>query len=161
MVWGGICASSKTPLVFINKGVKINKENYQSKFWKLWYFPGLSSTSATSNGHSSRILLWRTKQKQLRRCAELIFWISSHLRNGHPTHLISILWITAYGRFWRPGPVLSPTKVWSHWRNCCSKSGIECWRRRCDVWPKISRGVWSSVSVQRRPLRKSLNMLYT
>jgi inhibitor of nuclear factor kappa-B kinase subunit alpha len=31
MVWGGICTSSKTPLVIINKGLKINEEYYQSK----------------------------------------------------------------------------------------------------------------------------------
>lgn len=28
MVWGGICASGKTPLIFVEKGVKLNKENY-------------------------------------------------------------------------------------------------------------------------------------
>ena len=29
MIWGGICASGKTPLVFIDKNVKINASNYQ------------------------------------------------------------------------------------------------------------------------------------
>lgn len=29
MVWAGICASGKTPLIFIDQGVKINKESYQ------------------------------------------------------------------------------------------------------------------------------------
>lgn len=29
MVWAGICATGKTPLVFINSGVKINKDVYQ------------------------------------------------------------------------------------------------------------------------------------
>jgi hypothetical protein len=31
IVWGRICTSSKTPLVIVNEGVKINKEYYQSK----------------------------------------------------------------------------------------------------------------------------------
>lgn len=29
MVWGGICASGKTPLVFVDQGVKINQEVYR------------------------------------------------------------------------------------------------------------------------------------
>ncbi|GFW94722.1 uncharacterized protein TNCV_4247621 [Trichonephila clavipes] len=29
MVWGGICASGKTPLVFVEKGVKINQKVYR------------------------------------------------------------------------------------------------------------------------------------
>ncbi|GBM92162.1 hypothetical protein AVEN_246038-1 [Araneus ventricosus] len=29
MVWGGICASSKTPLVFVDDGVKINHKVYR------------------------------------------------------------------------------------------------------------------------------------
>lgn len=29
MVWGGICASGKTPLIFVDKGVKINQELYR------------------------------------------------------------------------------------------------------------------------------------
>ena len=29
MVWGGICASGKTPLIFVAEGVKINTETYQ------------------------------------------------------------------------------------------------------------------------------------
>ena len=29
MVWGGICASGKTPLVFVEKEVKINQEVYR------------------------------------------------------------------------------------------------------------------------------------
>ena len=45
MVWGGICAAGKTPLVFIEKGVKINARYYQDKVLKvvlLWspqHFP--------------------------------------------------------------------------------------------------------------------------
>jgi hypothetical protein len=30
MVWAGVCALGKTPLVFIPQGVKINSEVYQS-----------------------------------------------------------------------------------------------------------------------------------
>ena len=29
MVWGGICASGKIPLVFVDEGVKINQEVYR------------------------------------------------------------------------------------------------------------------------------------
>jgi hypothetical protein len=161
MVWGGICASGKTPLVIVNEGVKINKEYYQSKILEAVYFHGLSSTSATSNGHSSRIVLQRTRRRQLRSGAEPTFQISSHLRNGHPSHIISIIQITAYGRFWRPGPVLRPTKFWSCWSNHCSENGIKCRRRRCGMRPKISRASKALYPCKGRPLRESLNILYT
>jgi hypothetical protein len=39
MVWGGICASGKTPLVIVNKGEKINKEYYQSKILEAVLLP--------------------------------------------------------------------------------------------------------------------------
>ncbi|XP_053949260.1 uncharacterized protein LOC128857534 [Anastrepha ludens] len=41
MVWGGICASGKTPLIFIDQGVKINKEVYRRDILEA---PGPSST---------------------------------------------------------------------------------------------------------------------
>ena len=31
MVWGGITSDGKTPLVFVDQGVKINKENYRQE----------------------------------------------------------------------------------------------------------------------------------
>jgi len=31
MVWGGICATGKTPLVFVDKGAKVNASYYQEK----------------------------------------------------------------------------------------------------------------------------------
>lgn len=34
MVWAGITASGKTPLVFVDKGVKINQENYREEILK-------------------------------------------------------------------------------------------------------------------------------
>jgi hypothetical protein len=39
MVWGGICASGKKPLVIVNEGVKINKEYYQSKILEAVVLP--------------------------------------------------------------------------------------------------------------------------
>ena len=47
MVWGGICASGKTPLVFIDRNVKINAASYQKDVltdvlypWKMEHFGG-------------------------------------------------------------------------------------------------------------------------
>ena len=34
MVWGGVCATGKTPLVFIDRNVKINAEDYQQRVLK-------------------------------------------------------------------------------------------------------------------------------
>ena len=40
MVWGGICASSKTPLVFVDQGVKINQEAYRRDILETVVLPG-------------------------------------------------------------------------------------------------------------------------
>jgi inhibitor of nuclear factor kappa-B kinase subunit alpha len=39
MIWGGICASGKPPLVIVNEGVKISKEYYQSKILEAVVLP--------------------------------------------------------------------------------------------------------------------------
>ncbi|KAL7737264.1 hypothetical protein ACLKA6_012888 [Drosophila palustris] len=39
MVWGGICASGKTPLVFVDQGVKINQEVYRRDILDAVVFP--------------------------------------------------------------------------------------------------------------------------
>ena len=39
MVWGGICASAKTPLVFVDQGVKINQEVYRRDILETMVLP--------------------------------------------------------------------------------------------------------------------------
>ena len=39
MVWGGICASGKTPLVFVGQGVKINQEVYRRNILEIVVLP--------------------------------------------------------------------------------------------------------------------------
>ena len=39
MVWGGICASGKTPLVFVDQGVKINQEVYRGNILETVVLP--------------------------------------------------------------------------------------------------------------------------
>jgi inhibitor of nuclear factor kappa-B kinase subunit alpha len=39
MVWGGICATGKTPLVFIEKGVKVSSKVYQEKILRDVLYP--------------------------------------------------------------------------------------------------------------------------
>jgi hypothetical protein len=43
MVWAGICSTGKTPLVFLDKGVKINKEVYVEKIIKGSLLPWATS----------------------------------------------------------------------------------------------------------------------
>ncbi|XP_076037187.1 uncharacterized protein LOC143022725 [Oratosquilla oratoria] len=85
MVWGGICASVKTPLVFVERGQKSTRTCTDATSSRPWYFRGPSSTLAMRNGRSSRIPLRPTGQKRLRSGAKPIFWVSSHLRNGRRT----------------------------------------------------------------------------
>ena len=40
-----------------------------------------------------------------------------------------------FGQFWRPGPVLSPTKFWRIWSS----------RKTCCAWPWIFGSVWNCV----------------
>jgi len=113
MVWGGICASGKTPLVFIDQGVKINQEVYRRDILEAVVLPWAQQHFGEHNGFSSRIPRRPTRRKRLKTGAKLIFPILSLLRNGRPTRMISIRWTTACGPFWKPGHVLHAAKVWS------------------------------------------------
>jgi hypothetical protein len=68
MVWGGICATGKTPLVFINRNVKINAQVYQNEIlrgvvhpWAMEHFGEnnffLQQDWAPAHGANSTILL--------------------------------------------------------------------------------------------------------
>jgi len=61
MVWGGICATGKTPLVFINRNVKINSQVYQNEIlrgvvhpWAMEHFGENNFFFATRLGTGTR-----------------------------------------------------------------------------------------------------------
>lgn len=112
MVWAGICATGKTPLIFVDQGVKINQEVYRRDILEAEVLPWPVGTSAKRAGPFNKTLLRPTGRETRRSGARPIFPASSRRRNGRRTRPTSTQWTTAYGQFWRRGPVLSPTKVW-------------------------------------------------
>ena len=59
MVWGGICASGKTPLVFVDQGVKINQEVYRRNIletvvlpWAKQHFGDVNWTFQQDSAHA-------------------------------------------------------------------------------------------------------------
>ena len=75
MVWAGICASGKTPLVFVNPGVKINKITTYEKLLMGNLGPG--DISGIENRFFSRTLTQPTRLEMFRPGAGPIFLISS------------------------------------------------------------------------------------
>ena len=138
MVGAEIFATGKTPLVFVDEGVKLTNTLTNVTSWTLWWFLRHVATLTDSNGPFNKIPLQPTERKRLRSGARLIF-PTLHLRNGRPTRRISTLWITAIGRCWRPGPVLSPTKIW---RRRCSRGDTDCRRTSWGARPRIFGSVW-------------------
>ena len=106
--------------------------------WTPWRFLMPNATLANSNGHINKIPHKLTEWKQCRSGASPIL-MPSHLRNGNLTHRILTLWFTAFGKFWRPGPVLSTTKIWRLWSYSCSWGGSDCQQKSCSTWPWIFR----------------------
>uniref|UniRef100_A0A915E9Y0 Uncharacterized protein n=1 Tax=Ditylenchus dipsaci TaxID=166011 RepID=A0A915E9Y0_9BILA len=84
MVWAGITSTGKTPLVFVEEGVKVNAANYREKSWKKRCCRGQEDIFDVVTGVFSRILLLRTRLVRLKRGAVTIFGI-----HGRHTVLIS------------------------------------------------------------------------
>ena len=63
MVWGGICASVKTPWFSWIKGSKSTKRCTAATFSRPWYFRGPRSTSAIRHGRSNMTLLRSTGRR--------------------------------------------------------------------------------------------------
>ena len=98
MVWGGICASGKTPLVFVDQGVKINQEVYRRDILKtvvlLWAQQRFGDVNWTFQQDSASAHKAKTTQ----------YWCRTHFpdfiaSSEWPTRRISTRWITACGQF--------------------------------------------------------------
>ena len=87
MVWGGICASGKTPLIFVAEGVKINAETYQRDILESVVLPWPSDI-LRQTGRFSRIQLQRIGHNRLNSGFQPTFPTLSHLENGHRIVLI-------------------------------------------------------------------------
>ena len=126
-VWALICSTCKTPLVFVDAELNIDQSVYR-RFILDAVVVSLARRHFDRQQWctSNKILLQPIERKRRRRGVRPIFPTSSHLRNGVATRRISILWITAFGQFWRREPVLSPTKVWRLWSSRCSRGGTDC-----------------------------------
>ena len=109
MVWGGISANSRTNLIFVPSGVKINSKTYRDL---------ILETEVKSAGHKLfRNSNWIFQQdgvlahtanvtQQWFRDKKIEF-ISKE--EWPPSSSISILWTIRSGLFWRKRHVLSPT----------------------------------------------------
>ena len=93
MVWAWICALGKTPLVFVNEGVKIDHNVYHRDILNAVVIHTAVATLADSNGHFYKIPIQPTERKRHRSGTWPIFLTSSHLRNGRHIRQISTLWI--------------------------------------------------------------------
>ncbi|XP_017478987.1 PREDICTED: uncharacterized protein LOC108368613 [Rhagoletis zephyria] len=86
MVWAGICSSGKTPLIFVDQGVKINREVYRRNIleavvlpWAQEHFGEQEWTFQQDSAPAHRTSEFKTGAKK-------IFRTLSQLQNGHRTH---------------------------------------------------------------------------
>ncbi|KAI6653971.1 MhmaT1 transposase [Oopsacas minuta] len=97
MVCGGVTANSRTNLIFIPKGVKINSETY----WKLILEPEVKDAGRhlfkTRNGYSNRTQLQRMPQMRLSPGSGGKISSFCQRRNGHLPARTSIRWIILCG----------------------------------------------------------------
>ena len=111
MVWAGVSAKGRTPLVFIPPGVKVNVVKYQ----ELVLNPivrGLGKTMFNDRPfYSSNTVRQPTQRKSTKSGYERISQTSSPRRNGLLPAQISIRWTSRCGRYWRQMRALLPTRV--------------------------------------------------
>ena len=108
MVWAGVCASGKTPLVFVEQGVKISKDVYVRDILQAVVLPWAQQHFGDQNGPCNKTLHQPIERKLPRSGARPIFPVSSQQLNGRHTHRTSIQWTTVSGLFLRPGCAQSP-----------------------------------------------------
>lgn len=82
MVFGAVCATGKCPLVFVEKGVKINKDVYVEEILKKHLLLWAQITSEDSAGYSNKTMHLPTKRSSLRSCARSTCPRSSSPTNG-------------------------------------------------------------------------------
>ena len=115
MVWGGVTESVRSPLVFVEQGIKLNQENYQNDIlvgsllpWAKEHFKKHPWTfqldSALSHG-AKKTQEWLYQP---------MFPTSFPKRNGPLHHPISILSILVSGSTSRARSQQHIIKVWRH-----------------------------------------------
>ena len=83
MVWAGVCATGKTPLIFVEPGVKINRYNYMDMLDQD-FFPWAESISETTGTASSKTRLQYTRRIRHKTSCATDVQTSSRETNGHP-----------------------------------------------------------------------------
>ena len=110
MVWAGVCASGKTPLVFLEKGVKVNQEIYRKQVledvllpWAQIHFGNQQWVFQQDSAPAHRAKT--TKHG----CITTFHDLSLH-NNGRPTHPTSTRWTIPFGLFLKAKSVLQNTQ---------------------------------------------------
>ena len=130
-VWARICATDKIQLVFVDESVKSNQNVYRRYIVDAVVVPWASRHFGRHKWTLQQDSTPATERNRRRSGARPIFQSSSHLRNGSPTRRISTQWITAVGKFWSPGAVLIPTKLWRLGSSHCSGDGTDYRQKSC------------------------------
>ena len=113
MVWAEICSTGKTPLVFADeegknwpKRLPLWHPGYRGGSW------GQSPLRPTAMDASTRFR--SSPQSEIVAAGLLQDYFPDFITSAEwpPYSQISTVWITAFDKFWRPGPVQSTAKIW-------------------------------------------------
>nr|CAD2168833.1 unnamed protein product [Meloidogyne enterolobii] len=113
MVWAGICASVKKPLIFVDPGVKVNKDYCLREILQRVVKPW-------SKSHfGRRVWIFQQDSAPAHKAKEVQDWCKANFpgfisAQEWPPYSPDLNPINySFGPFWSPDPVLSRTKVWS------------------------------------------------
>jgi hypothetical protein len=131
MVWAGVTTDGrKTPLVFIEEGVKIDQAVYLHLMSETVYGDVWGGSMVFQHDEA----LSHTAKSVQQWCMDIFpgFWGKDM---WPPSSLISIPWTLAFGPFWKPRPVPHLCQIWTLSSRISPKPGLKSLLKRCVPWP--------------------------
>ena len=150
MVWVGICVTGKTPLFFVDEGVKLTKRLIAMTTWRR------GGSSDPSKWQQSTLqqdfAQWATQEWCTEPFSNFVTSAEWPLYSPDLNQVDYSIWSILEGR----ASKISHTKIWRLWSSLCSGGGTDCRRKSCGARPWIFGSVWCCVVKQKAASLKQI-----